>query len=72
MGYDVRKLRSEGRVFSAARVACGRLRNKIALKALKTNDPAKSGRFASNDFKDLQSGRRNLFFRLAKDLALFA
>jgi hypothetical protein len=50
----------------------GKRRNKIALNSLKTNDPAKSGRFASNNFKDLQSGRRNLFLRLAKDLAVFA
>jgi hypothetical protein len=58
--------------FRAVRVARGKRRNEIALNSLKTNDPGKSGRFASKDFKDLQSGRRNLFFRLTKDFALFA
>jgi hypothetical protein len=49
----------------------GRRRNKIAVKALKTNDPAKRDRFVLNDFNDLHGARRNVFFRLAKDFALF-
>jgi hypothetical protein len=67
----VRDLRPLARVFCAARVVAGKRRNKIAVKALKANDTAKSDRSVFNDFNDLQGASGNVLFRLAKDFALF-
>jgi hypothetical protein len=60
-----------GARFCAATVAREKRRNQIAVKALKTNDPAKPDRFVFNDFNGLQGARRNVLLPLAKDFALF-
>jgi hypothetical protein len=66
VGYDVWAVTPGAQVLCGGKGRPQKRRNKIAGNSLKTNDPTKSSLFAPNDFKDLQGGVRNVFFRLAK------